>query len=132
MKKQIYWIQGALMATAVILLWVGYAQATIPARYLATAVAGTGVQAGVATEPTYPGYASTDPVLHKKSFVASVATGTATVNVEASQDNVTWFVLATFTLAAGTPQSTLSDAAWSYYRANITASSGAVTVIMYP
>lgn len=120
----------AYLLTLLVMVSVAYA---IPARVLVQqTAAATGAQAGVATEPPYPGYFSTDPVLQKKSFVASVATGTATVNVEASQDNTTWFVLATFTLTAGTNQSTLSDAAWSYYRANITASSGAVTVLMYP
>lgn len=128
MKK----ISSALLAALALAVAVSAPAQTLSPRYLAAVVTGTGVQPAVRTEPPYPGYASTDPIQHQKTFVATSTGGTATVNVEASQDGATWFVLATFSLVAATPQQTLSNAAWAYYRANITASAGTVTVTMYP
>ena len=71
-----------------------------------------------------------------KSFQATVAgTGavTATVKIQATNDQVSWLDIGTITLSGTTTASDgfASDAPWGYYRANVTAISGtsaAVTV----
>ena len=70
-----------------------------------------------------------------QAIVTGVGAVTATVNIEVSNDNVNFLVLATITLS-GTTSATdgfASQAQWNFVRANVTAISGtsaAVTVLM--
>lgn len=70
------------------------------------------------------------------SGVTSSGSGSATVNINVSNDGQTWMVLGTITLTLGTTATGngfAADAPWAYVRACITAISGtgaAVTVTM--
>lgn len=96
--------------------------------YIGTLISGaltTGVGASSPPANSGPSYSG------EKTFQATVTTtagnGSATVNIEVSNDQVAWIVLTTITLAsASSPVSDgfPSNAAWGYYRANVTAISG--------
>lgn len=66
----------------------------------------------------------------------SAGSGSATINIEVSNDASNWVVLGTITLTLGTSATTdglSSIAAWEYTRANVTAISGidaSVTVMV--
>lgn len=67
------------------------------------------------------------PTNHNRTFQVVISGGTASVNIEASNDGVNWIVLATVTSSGGYE----SNAPWASVRANVTAVSGAtVSVIM--
>lgn len=73
--------------------------------------------------------AMVSPQMAMRSFMAST-TGTATVNIEVSNDNVVWMSYITLSPIAGTPDGFADACPWSYVRANVTAVTGSVTVTM--
>lgn len=76
--------------------------------------AGAAAQAPVSEHPDF-----------LRSFQAGMVGGTsATVNIEFSDDNRTWIVAGTITLAAGEADGLSSSVPWRFVRANVTAISG--------
>ena len=94
--------------------------ASIYLETLANAVTATGVIMPAAL---------VSPQLAMRSFMAS-STGSATVSIEVSNDNVVWLSYITLSPIAGTPDGYADACPWSYIRANVTAVSGSVTVTM--
>lgn len=117
----------AILSAALALMSI--AAAAQPVTTLLNAVTATGAGSQFAFH-NYP----------RTSFVCSetgTGTVTATVNVEVSQDGVTWFALATFSMSGTNASNSTTTAieAYPYVRGNVTAISGtgaAITLNMYP
>lgn len=115
---------AALLAAAL----VAPAQAQ-PVTTLLNAITTT----GAGTQFTWKNY----PTSSFQCVEAGTGTVTATVNVEVSQDGVTWFQLAVFTLSgtAAASSTTTAVPSYPYVRGNVTAITGtnaAVTLTMFP
>ncbi len=89
---------------------------------VSTPTVGAAVSLGSKTEDTY-----------KRTYQASlVGGGSATVLIQASNDNRTWATLATIVLSStATSEGFSSEVPWLYVRANVTAvSTGKVDAVM--
>lgn len=78
---------------------------------------------------TGPGAAFSPPTGEPESFIRSYQAGlvggtSATVTIEFSNDNRTWIVAATITLAADEAEGFSSGVPWRFVRANVIAISG--------
>lgn len=71
------------------------------------------------------------PVTMLPGVVQVVATGAATIIIEASLDNANWTALKTVTLGAAGSDYTTIPAAWAYIRANITSIAAGQSAAIY-